>query len=482
MHDQLHINGAWRDGASGERFAVVNPADESTLAEVASASERDAAEALEGAERAQPPWAARPPRERAEHLRRAYELLIERREDFARLITLEHGKPLHDSRGEVLYAAEFFRWYSEEAVRGGGELSLAPASGAQSLVRWKPIGLAFLITPWNFPLAMAARKIAPALAAGCACLLKPASETPLSALALAALLQEAGVDGGLVQTLPSKRAGPLAEFVLADQRVRALSFTGSTEVGRLLLARAAERVLKTAMELGGNAPFIVLADADLPAAVEGCMTAKMRGIGEACTAANRILVHASVAEPFLEALTARMAALKLGDGLDESNDVGPLVSAEARARVHALVEDALAKGAELRLGGELPGSSQAPGGSRGFFYPPTVLAAVPEGADCLREEIFGPVAAVQTFGDEAEALQRANATEYGLVAYLYTRNFARGLAFAEALDFGMVGLNRGLVSDPAFPFGGVKQSGLGREGGREGMREFMEQQYISTEW
>ncbi|SFQ96027.1 NAD-dependent succinate-semialdehyde dehydrogenase [Poseidonocella sedimentorum] len=475
MHTDLYINGTWRAASDGARFDVLNPADETALASVASATVQDAMDALDAAEGAFAKWRATTPRARSEILRRAFELFHERIEEIARLITLENGKARADAMGEAGYAAEFFRWYAEEAVRAEGHLGPAPASGARMLVHQKPAGIAVLVTPWNYPAAMGTRKIAPALAAGCPVVIKPASETPLTMLALMPILEEAGVPPGLVNVLPSRASGAVVGAMLADPRVRVVSFTGSTEVGRKLLHAAADGVVKPAMELGGNAPFIVCRDADIDAAADGLMIAKMRNLGEACTAANRIYVHEEIAEPFTLRFTEKMAALKLGNGLEAGVDVGPLVNAETRDKVDYFVRDALAKGADLRLGGDRP---EGPG----FFYPPTVLAAVPDDADCLADEIFGPVAAIQTFSDEDEVIDRANQTEYGLVAYLYTEDLRRGLALSERLEFGMIGLNRGLVSDPAAPFGGVKQSGLGREGGKEGMLEFQETQYIATEW
>ncbi|HEV2000299.1 MAG TPA: NAD-dependent succinate-semialdehyde dehydrogenase, partial [Xanthobacteraceae bacterium] len=385
------------------------------------------------------------------------------------------GKALSDSRGEVAYAAEFFRWNAEEAVRNVGGVSRAPSSGARILVQHKPAGVAVLVTPWNFPAAMATRKIGPALAAGCSVVLKPASETPLTMLALMPILEEAGVPAGVVNVIPSRRSGPVVDAMLHDPRVRVISFTGSTEVGRKLLHAAADSVLKPAMELGGNAPFIVFEDADIDAAVDGAMIAKMRNMGEACTSANRFYVHEKIHDAFAEKLTARMRALKMGNGLDEGVAVGPLVNAETRDKVTSLVDDAVKKGAKVETGGKAPTGA-------GFFYPATVLTRVPDDAKMLREEIFGPVAALQTFKTEDELVRRANDTEYGLVAYLYTRDVGRGLRVSERLDFGMIGLNRGLVSDPAAPFGGMKQSGIGREGAHEGLMEFLETQYISLSW
>lgn len=471
----LYIGGEWLPATSGERFDVLNPATEQVIASVASAGVDDALNALDAAEAAHEGWAARKPRERAEILRKAFELFTARLEDFARLITLENGKARSDAMGEAAYSAEFFRWFSEEAVRAEGFLGQAPSSGARIMVRNKPAGVSLLVTPWNYPAAMGTRKIAPALAAGCTVIIKPASETPLTMLALMPLLEEAGVPPGVVNVIPSRRSGAVVDALLHDMRVRVVSFTGSTDVGRKLLRSAADNVVKPAMELGGNAPVLVLEDADVDTAVEGAMLAKMRNLGEACTAANRIYVHERVADAFVEKFTARMAALKVGDGLDPSVDVGPLVNADTRDKVAAFVDDAVAKGAKVRLGGKRPEGT-------GYFYPPTVLTDVPDTAECLRDEIFGPVAAIQTFSDEAEAIRRANDTEYGLVAYVFTEDMKRGLQVSEKLEFGMIGLNRGLVSDPAAPFGGMKQSGLGREGGHEGMLEFMETQYISLTW
>jgi len=472
-HTDLYINGTWHK--TDERFDVINPATEQVLASVASADITDADKALDAAQAAMADWAARTPRQRSEVLRRAWELMTARLDHFARLITLENGKAGADARGEATYAAEFFRWFAEEAVRADGMIAHAPASGARIMVQHKPAGLAVLITPWNYPAAMGTRKIAPALAAGCGVIIKPASETPLTMLALMPLLEEAGVPAGLVNVLPSKKTGALVDHMLHDPRVRVVSFTGSTGVGRKLLKSAADQVLKPAMELGGNAPVIVFDDADMDVAIEGTMLAKMRNLGEACTAANRIYVHEAVAPEYIRRLSAAMSALKVGDGTDASVDVGPLVNAATRDKVAEFVADALAKGARLECGGVVPDV-------KGYFYPPTVLSNVPETAHCVHDEIFGPVAAIQTFTDQEDVITRANATEYGLVAYVFSGDFKRALQVCERLDYGMVGLNRGLVSDPAAPFGGTKQSGLGREGGHEGMLEFMETQYISASW
>jgi len=475
QYTDLYIGGDWRPGASGDRFDVVNPATEEVLASVASADLADADAALDAAEAAFADWAARTPRQRSEVLRKAFELMTARLDDFARMITLENGKAGNDARGEAAYAAEFFRWFAEEAVRADGLVAHAPASGARILVQHKPAGIAVLVTPWNYPAAMGTRKIAPALAAGCPVIIKPAGETPLTMLALMPLLEEAGVPKGLINVLPTKQSGKLVDHLLHDPRVRVVSFTGSTGVGRKLLRSAADQVLKPAMELGGNAPLIVFDDADLDTAVEGAMLAKMRNLGEACTAANRFYVHETVADAFAEKFTAAMGRLKLGNGLDPEVDVGPLVNRDTQQKVAHFVQDAVDKGARITLGGTVPDG-------KGFFYPPTVMTHVPETADCVHDEIFGPVAALQTFSDTDDVIRRANATEYGLVAYVFTQDMKRGLQVCERLDYGMVGLNRGLVSDPAAPFGGTKQSGLGREGGHEGMLEFMESQYISTSW
>jgi succinate-semialdehyde dehydrogenase / glutarate-semialdehyde dehydrogenase len=471
----LWIGGKWRKSSDGARFDVIDPATENKVASVASATVADAKAAVDAAADAFEGWAARKPRERAEVLRKSYELIMRDAERLAKLITIENGKALSDSRGEVAYSAEFFRWYAEEAVRNIGQVSRAPSSGARIFVHHKPAGVAVLVTPWNFPAAMATRKIGPALAAGCPVVLKPASDTPLTMLALMPILEEAGVPAGVVNVIPSRRSGPVVGAMLSDPRVRVVSFTGSTEVGRTLLHAAADHVVKPAMELGGNAPFIVFEDADIDAAIEGAMIAKMRNMGEACTSANRFYVHEKVHAEFAKKLAAKMGSLKVGNGLDDGVAVGPLVNAAAREKVTELVDDAVGKGAKVLVGGRAPSGP-------GYFYPATVLDAVPEGAKMLREEIFGPVAAIQTFRSEAEVVKRANDTEYGLVAYLYTRDLSRGMRVSEQLDFGMIGLNRGLVSDPAAPFGGMKESGIGREGAHEGLMEFLETQYVSLSW
>jgi succinate-semialdehyde dehydrogenase/glutarate-semialdehyde dehydrogenase len=471
----LWIGGKWRKSSDGGRFDVIDPATENKIASVASATVEDAKAALDAASAAFPGWAAKKPRERAEVLRKSFELIMRDAERLAKLITIENGKALADSRGEVAYAAEFFRWFAEEAVRNVGQNSVAPGSGARILVQHKPAGVAVLVTPWNFPAAMATRKIGPALAAGCAVVLKPASDTPLTMLALMPILEEAGVPAGVVNVVPSRSSGKVVSTMLHDPRVRVLSFTGSTEVGRKLLHEAADNVVRPAMELGGNAPFIVFEDADIDAAIEGAMIAKMRNMGEACTAANRFYVHEKVHDEFAKKLTAKMSGLKMGNGLDDGVSLGPLVNKDGLAKVVELVDDAVKKGAKILTGGKAPGGP-------GFFYPATVLANVSNDAKMLNEEIFGPVASIQTFKSEDEVVTRANDTEYGLVAYLYTKDVGRGMRVSEKLEFGMIGLNRGLVSDPAAPFGGMKQSGIGREGAHEGLMEFLETQYVSVNW
>jgi succinate-semialdehyde dehydrogenase/glutarate-semialdehyde dehydrogenase len=471
----LWIGGKWRKASDGARFDVIDPATENTIASVASASVEDAKAAIDAASGAFAAWAAKKPRERAEILRKAFELIVRDAERFAKLITIENGKALSDSKGEVLYSAEFFRWNAEEAVRNIGQIYNAPSSGARVVAQHRPAGVAVLVTPWNFPAAMATRKIGPALAAGCPVVLKPASDTPLTMLALMPLLEEAGVPAGVVNVIPSRRSGPVVSAMLHDPRVRVVSFTGSTEVGRSLLKEAADNILKPAMELGGNAPFIVFEDADIDAAIEGAMIAKMRNMGEACTAANRFYVHEKVHGEFAKKLTDKMAALKMGNGLDDGVALGPLINEAGRDKVIELVDDAVKRGAKILTGGKKP---EGPG----FFYPATVIDNVPDGAKMLNEEIFGPVASIQTFKSEDEAIRRANDTEYGLVAYLYTKDLSRGMRVSEQLEFGMIGLNRGLVSDPAAPFGGMKQSGIGREGAHEGLMEFLETQYVSVAW
>ncbi len=471
----LWINGQWRPASDGGRFDVEDPATEQTIVSVASATVDDCLGAVDAAQKAFGPWAAKSPRERGEILRRCYEIMIREKERLAKIITLENGKGLEDSRAEAAYAAEFFRWNAEEAVRVIGQTSMSPSSGARILTSYKPAGVSLLVTPWNFPAAMATRKIGPALAAGCSVVIKPASATPLTMLALMPILEEAGVPAGVVNVVPSMQSGKVVSAMLADIRVRVISFTGSTQVGRVLLREAAHNVVKPSMELGGNAPFIVFEDADIDAAVEGAMIAKMRNMGEACTAANRFYVHEQVADAFSAKMTGRMAALKMGNGLTEGIAVGPLVNKATRDKVESLVNDAVAKGAKVTTGG-----TRASG--PGYFYPPTVLTDVPDTADLVWEEIFGPVAAIQTFRDEELMIEQCNKSEYGLASYIYTRDIGRGMRVANRLETGMVGLNRGIVSDPAAPFGGVKQSGLGREGSKEGVLEYLETQYVSVGW
>jgi succinate-semialdehyde dehydrogenase / glutarate-semialdehyde dehydrogenase len=475
VETELFIGGKWVPASSGKRFDVLDPATGDVLATVADGAESDAMAAVDAAAAAGPAWAGTPARVRGEALRKAWELMTERADDLAKLISLENGKALVDAKGEVTYAAEFFRWFAEEAVRGDGLVATAPSGANRILVVRQPVGVCVLVTPWNFPAAMATRKIGPALAAGCTVVLKPASDTPLTALAMAGILAEAGVPEGVVNVLPSRSSGKVVSAMLKDPRVRKVSFTGSTEVGRILLAQAAENVVNTSMELGGNAPFLVFADADLDAAVDGAMIAKMRNGGEACTAANRFYVEEPVADEFARKLAQKMAALVVGPGTDEKTQVGPLVNEDTVAKVDGLVRGAVEAGATAAIGGSRPEG-------KGFYYPPTVLTAVAPGAAILREEIFGPVAPIVTFTGEDDAVRMANDTEFGLVAYLYTGDLARGLRVSEAIEAGMVGINRGLVSDPAAPFGGVKQSGIGREGGHEGLLEYLESKYIAVNW
>jgi succinate-semialdehyde dehydrogenase/glutarate-semialdehyde dehydrogenase len=468
----LFIGGTWRPAETGATFSVEDPSTGRVLAEVADASPADGMQALEAASKAQPGWAAVPPRERSDILRRAYDLLLEHKEDLALLMTLEMGKPLAEARGEIAYAAEFFRWFSEEAVRIEGGFAVAPNGQGRLLVMREPVGPCLLITPWNFPMAMGTRKIGPAVAAGCTMVVKPAEQTPLSILALAGIMQEAGLPDGVLNVVTTSDPARVVEPMIRDGRARKLSFTGSTAVGRKLLEQCAEQVMRTSMELGGNAPFIVFEDADLDVAVEGAMLAKMRNIGEACTAANRFYVHASVASEFSRRLGERMDALPIGRGVEDGVVVGPLIDAEARDKVCSLVEDAVRRGAEVVVGGK-------PLDGEGYFYPPTVLTNVPEDAQIRHEEIFGPVAPVVAFETEEEAITAANDTEYGLVSYVFTRDLDRALRVCERLETGMIGLNQGIVSNPAAPFGGVKHSGLGREGGRLGIEEFLETKYVA---
>src|ERR1700730_3054145 len=469
---RLYIAGQWRDAAGGGTLTVEAHSTEQPLVEVADAGGDDGLAALGAAADRQGGWAATPPRERGEILRRAYEAIVERTEELALLMTLEMGKALAESRAEIAYAAEFFRWFSEEAVRIHGRYMVNTTGRGRILTLRQPVGPCVFVTPWNFPTAMGTRKIAPAIAAGCTIVVKPAQQTPLSMLALVDILDQSGLPGGVLNGIPAKRAAAVIEPLLKDSRTRKLSFTGSTEVGRRLIAQSAEQVLRVSMELGGNAPFLVFEDADLDAAVEGAMVAKMRNVGEACTAANRFHVHESVAEEFAARLAERMQALKVGRGTEPDTDVGPLIDEDQRTKVAELVADAADRGARVLLGGERVDG-------RGYFFAPTVLAGVPEDARLLREEIFGPVAPVATFSSDAQALAAANRTEYGLVAYLYTRDLSRAFRVCEGIETGMVGLNQGVVSHPAAPFGGVQQSGFGRKGGFEGSGEYLWTKYVA---
>ncbi|MBF9072043.1 NAD-dependent succinate-semialdehyde dehydrogenase [Streptacidiphilus fuscans] len=478
----LWLGGRWRAAADGRRFAVLDPATGRTVREVSAAGAADARAAMDAAAEAAPGWAATPARRRSEILHRTYELMTAHLEPLARLITLENGKALRDARAEVSYAAEFFRWFAEEAVRIDAGFGEAPNGGFRHLVQHRPVGITAHVTPWNFPAAMATRKIAPALAAGCPALLKPAPDTPLTALAVAELLAEAGLPDGVLQVLPTDRAAEVVGAWFEDERMRKFSFTGSTATGRLLLRQAAERVVNVTMELGGNAPFVVCADADLDAAVRGAMDAKMRGGGQVCIAANRFYVHASVAEEFTARFGAAMAEVVAGPGLAEGVTLGPLVNPAAVAKVRELVDDALTRGARIAAQGAVPEGGQGEPGEQGCFHPATVLVDVPDDARMLHEEVFGPVAPVSVFTDEDELVARANATPYGLAAYVFSRDLAHAVRLAERLEVGMVGVNRGLLSDPAAPFGGVKQSGLGREGGREGIGAFLETTYMAVDW
>ncbi|WP_284981030.1 NAD-dependent succinate-semialdehyde dehydrogenase [Arthrobacter sp. efr-133-TYG-118] len=467
----LLINGQWLPAASGKTFDVEDPATGKVLVSISDAGAEDGAAALDAAAAAQASWARTAPRERGEILRRAFELVTARAEDFALLMTLEMGKPLAEARGEVAYGAEFLRWFSEEAVRVSGRYSAAPDGKNRILVQKKPVGPCLLITPWNFPLAMATRKIAPAVAAGCTMVLKPANLTPLTSLLFAQVMQEAGLPAGVLNVIQTSTAGAVTGPLIKDDRLRKISFTGSTAVGQALMREAADKVLRSSMELGGNAPFVVFEDADLDKAVEGAVAAKMRNMGEACTAANRFIVHDSIADAFADKFAAKISALNTARGTEPDSTVGPLIDGKARNGVHALVSDAVANGAIAVTGG-------APVDGPGYFYQPTVLKNVSADARILKEEIFGPVAPIITFKSEDEAIKLANNTEYGLVAYVYTKDLNRGLRVSERIETGMLGLNAGVISNAAAPFGGVKQSGLGREGGFEGIEEYLTTQYV----
>jgi succinate-semialdehyde dehydrogenase / glutarate-semialdehyde dehydrogenase len=466
------VGGEWRPPTGDDTFTVEDPATGEVLCEVADATAPDAVAALDAAQEAQANWAATAPRERGEILRRAYESMTERADDLALLMTLEMGKPVAESKAEVTYAAEFFRWFAEEAVRIAGRWSTNPSGDGRLLTMRQPVGPCLLITPWNFPLAMGSRKIGPAIAAGCTMIVKPAQLTPLSMLMLADILREAGLPDGVLNVVPTSKAGAVTEPLFADPRLRKVSFTGSTPVGKKLMEQAAANLLRVSMELGGNAPYLVFADADLDTAVDQAIVAKMRNMGESCVAANRFHVHESIADEFAARLAEKMSAMKVGRGTESGVQVGPLIDGGQRDTVRDLVDDAVGKGAKVLTGGEDVGD-------RGYFYAPTVLASVPPEAKMLRTEIFGPVAPIATFATDDDAVRAANDSEYGLVAYVFTRDLDRALSVAEALEVGMLGLNRGMVSNPAAPFGGVKASGFGREGGAEGIDEYLAVKYVA---
>ena len=470
----LFIGGQWLESGDGSRIDVSDPATEEVIASVASGTVDDATLAIDAAFEAGKSLAKTAPRVRAEILRAAFELIMARKDDIAVIMSREEGKTRAEALGEVAYAAEFFRWYAEEAPRIMGHFGRAPAGMNNILVDHVPVGVSLLITPWNFPAAMATRKIAPALAAGCTVILKPASATPLTALLVGQLLQEAGVPDGVVNVFPSKQSGAISNHILEDHRFRKVSFTGSTEVGRILLAKASESIVNCSMELGGNAPVIVLDDADMDVAIEGSMVAKLRNAGESCVAANRFYVHRSIKDEFAERFAAEMSKLTVGPGLEEGVDIGPLVDANTRDKVAELVDDSVSNGARVLTGGKSPEG-------RGYFYEPTVITDVDPQAKILRTEIFGPVAPIVAFDDVDDVIEQANDTEFGLISYVFGST-GRALAVAQRIDSGMVGVNRGLVSDPAGPFGGMKQSGIGREGSQDGIHEFLEKKYIAVEW
>ena len=473
VEKRLYIGGEWRDATGGATLEVVDPATEEPLCEVADGTPEDAKAALDAAVDMQKEWGASAPNDRAGILWKAFEMLMERADELALLMTLEMGKPVAESKAEILYAADFFRWFSGEALRIDGNYKQFANGTSRVLVMKQPVGPSLMITPWNFPMAMGTRKVGPAIAAGCTIVMKPARQTPLSMLALAQVLEEAGLPGGVFNILTTSSSGKTTGPLIQDPRLRKLSFTGSTEVGRKLIEASAQNVLRTSMELGGNAPFLIFEDADLDAAVEGALLAKMRNIGEACTSANRFHVAEPVRQEFERRLGERMGTLKIGRGTEEDVTVGPLIDEPSREKVARLVQDALDKGASRVVGGEIPDG-------RGYFYPPTVLGGVPDDARVLHEEIFGPVAPVTTFESEEDAVARANNTEYGLVAYVFTRDIKRAIRVCEGLETGMVGLNQGMVSNAGAPFGGVKQSGIGREGGKEGLEEFLETKYVAV--
>jgi succinate-semialdehyde dehydrogenase/glutarate-semialdehyde dehydrogenase len=472
VNTRLFIGGEWRDAGEGGTLAVEDPATGETLAEVADATVDDAKAALGAAHETFPEWRAVAPRERGDILRGAYDVITERADELALLMTLEMGKPVAESKAEITYAANFFRWYAEEAVRIDGRFTRNEAGAGRVLTLKQPVGPCVFITPWNFPLAMGTRKIGPAIAAGCTMVVKPAKQTPLSMLMLAQILEEAGLPGGVLNVITAKSSGRTMEPLIRDPRTRKLSFTGSTEVGRTLIEQSAEQILRVSMELGGNAPFLVFDDADIDAAVEGAMIAKMRNGGEACTSANRFHVAGGVASEFADKLAAKMGEMKVGRGTEPDVKVGPLIDDDQRGKVADLVEDARSKGAKVLVGGDKVDGA-------GYFYSPTVLGDVPDGARVLAEEIFGPVAPVRSFASDDEAIAAANATEYGLVAYVYTQDISRAFKVIEQLDTGMIGLNQGMVSNAGAPFGGVKASGFGREGGPEGIQEYLETKYVA---
>ena len=467
----LLIDGVWRESSDGATLDVTDPATGKVLASIASATPADGMAAMDAAAKAQAEWAKTSPRYRAELLRKTFDRVTELADDFAILMSLEMGKPFAEAKGEVAYGAEFLRWFSEEAAHIAGRFGTAPDGKMRLMVHKRPVGPSLFITPWNFPLAMATRKIAPAIAAGCTMILKPAALTPLTSLLFAKVLEEVGVPAGVINVIPTAKSGAVTGPIIKDERLRKLSFTGSTEVGRRLIADSADRVLRVSMELGGNAPFLVFEDADLDKAVNGAMLAKLRNMGEACTAANRLIVHESVADEFASKLAARMGGLKVARGVSDGANIGPIIDEASRESIHSLVTDAVDKGAKVLTGGAIPVGE-------GYFYPPTVLTQVSSDARILSEEVFGPVAPIVTFKTEDEAVALANKTEYGLVAYAFTKDLARGLRLTEKLEVGMFGLNTGIVSNPAAPFGGVKASGLGREGGREGIEEYLETMYV----
>ena len=472
VNKQLFIGSEWRDATEGGTLAVEDPSTGESLCEVADAQPDDALAALEAASEAQADWAKYPPRQRGEILRSAFEMIMDRMDDLALLMTLEMGKPLADSQAEITYASEFFRWYSEQAVRINGSYSVSPDGNQRIVTMKQPVGPCLMITPWNFPMAMGTRKIGPAIAAGCTMVMKPAKQTPLSMLALAQILEEAGLPAGVLNVVVSSSSSDVIPHIISDPRLRKLTFTGSTPIGRQLMEQASERLLRVSMELGGNAPFLIFEDADLDDAVAGAMVAKMRNIGEACTAANRFHVAGSVADEFAEKLAEQIGQMKVARGTEEGAEVGPLIDEDQRSKVSELVDDALDKGAKALVGAEKIDG-------HGYFYRPTVLNDVPKEADLRYEEIFGPVAPVFSFDSEEEAVAAANDTEYGLVAYVYTSDLSRALRVIEGLEVGMVGLNQGMVSNAAAPFGGVKQSGFGREGGYEGIEEYLETKYVA---